>query len=179
MFLKKLYHQWPKMFYVVLLFITAQAFFMYKGVETVPFFLFSMYAVKLPPSNTTYSITVYVNGKKAIADNIISRESETLMGSFDYYMSLKNRHFLATDSATIAKRFKGRLPEKLYNMIYNRLTNNTVNDSLYLNWWGKYLSQVLHKKVDSFALVGSSLLLKPRLRLLKDSIFIVRYAYKH
>ena len=167
------------MFYVIIIFIAAQIFFMYKGVETIPFYLLSMYSTRSYIRDTTYQAAWYVNGKKLDATNLPNREMETLLGSFDYYQSLKRRNFIATDTATIQKRFKNILSVKCYETVYNRLTNNKVNDNLFLNWWIRYLSKAINKKVDSVAVVRSSIIVwKPAFKEIKDSTLFFKYAIK-
>ena len=165
------------MFVLVILFIVVQIYIMYKGVETVPFFIFNLYSGKIQPSDTTRLATFYINGKKFNTDNLINREQETLLGSYDYYIKLRSSGFIATDTSTINKRFKGKVPLTLYKCIYNRLTNAWVNDSIYLYWWRKYFSQVSHQHIDSITIISTPIYWKPDYIVAKDTLSITKYVF--
>jgi hypothetical protein len=137
MFLKTLYYKWKPVFFLVIAFIFLQAFFMYKAVETTPFFLSFMYSTKISSSDTSFKTTIYANNKK-FAGQLTNREGEILMGSFVYFNQLKQNRFFATDSTSIAQRFKNKLPQNIYNTVYKRLTNTSVTDSVYFNWFKKF-----------------------------------------
>jgi hypothetical protein len=175
MFLAALYKKWKLMFWAVIMFIIAQAFFMFKAVETVPFFLFNMYSTKQKNFDTSYYNTVYVNGQIFPLDHLSGREREILLGSLAYYRKLKTRRFLATDSATIAGRFLNKLPPGWYNLAYERLTNKTVTDSIFLNWWTRYLSKISGQKPDSFTIIQSRIAWKPHFHHLHDTVSLITY----
>src|SRR5690242_10866955 len=107
MLLKDLYAKWKPMFWMVMAFMLFQGFFMYKGIQSVPFFLFNMYSTRIAGSDTSPVYTVYLNGKLFPVDRLSGRERETLLGSFSYYQKLKDNNFHATDSLTISQRFNG------------------------------------------------------------------------
>jgi hypothetical protein len=175
MFLKRLYHQWRPMFWVVIIFIICQVLFMYKAVETIPFFLFNMYSTRQQPLDTTYRTTIYINGKYFNTDNISGHERETLLGSLAYFRKLKDHGFYATDSQTIKNRFSGKVPSALYNTFYKRLTNTSVTDKLFYNWWCKYLSRVARREADSFTIIQSGVIWNPSYHALKDTVSSFSY----
>ena len=159
------------MFIVVVAFMLMQFFFMYKAVETVPFYLFTMFAPKSDLKDTTYRTTVFINGKKLNTEILPNRENEVLFGSFEYYQSLRTRNFIATDTTTIRKRFRNKLKGEWYDLVYNRLTNKNVTDSLFLNWWGRYLSRVIKEKICSLSIVRSSVITwKPSFKVREDTV---------
>jgi len=176
MFLQQLYRHWRKMFYVLLVMALAQAFFMYKAVETVPFFLYNMYSTRQHNGDTAYRTAIYLNGRLFDATQLSGHEQETLFGSLAYFKKLKANRYFATDSATVAHRLR-RLPTGLYRSAYDRLTNTSVSDSAFLGWWARYLAQVSGTRVDSFALVESTVLWKPGYRVLKDTVSLINYRH--
>jgi hypothetical protein len=165
------------MFVVVVLFIIVQIIILIKGVETVPFFIFNLYSGKITPADTTRMVTYYLNGKKFNTEHLINREKETLLGSYDYYLKLRSGDFLATDTNTINKRFKGKIPDQLYHIIYKRLTNARVNDSIYLYWWRNYFSQVTDQHIDSITIITSSIYWKPDYYPANDTLSIQKYVF--
>jgi len=170
MFLKKLYREWRTAFYAVVVFALLQAFFMYKAVETVPFFLYNMYSTPQLHRDSTTRVLVTINGTPFDPATLSGREQETLIGSFDYFERLKKNNFYATDSATISKRLKNKLPSGLFKSVFGRLTNRSVNDSVFLEWWGRYLSEVSGRRVDAFTIVRSSVAWTPAPVLLHDTL---------
>jgi hypothetical protein len=178
MFLKELYSKWKGMFYFVLVFICVQAFIMYKRVETIPFFIFDLYSGKAHLSDKGYYDRYYLNGNYFDTRKLSSREQETLLGSYDYYLHLKANGFYATDTTTIHNRFYGRLPVHLYKTVFDRLTNRQVNDSIYLYWWRKYFMQVSHLQIASIVKITSSIYYKPEFKVMKDTISIIKYEFR-
>ncbi|HEU0063910.1 MAG TPA: hypothetical protein VFQ58_02725 [Flavisolibacter sp.] len=166
------------MFYIVAVFICIQVFIMYKRVETIPFFIFDLYSGKARASNTGVRISYYLDGKYFDTHRLSSRESETLLGSYDYYLALKSNQFYAADTSTIHNRFFGRVPYNIYQIIFKRLTNKGVNDSIYLNWWRRYFEQVAGHPVNSISRVSSTLLYFPTYKVLNDTISHINYAFK-
>lgn len=177
MFLKQLYSRWKVMFYIVAGFIFIQVFIMYKRVETIPFFIFDLYSGKAQASNSGVRISYYLDGKYFDTRQLSSRENETLIGSYDYYLALKSNQFYATDTMTIHNRFFGRVPNKLYQIIFNRLTNKEVNDSVYLNWWRRYFEQVAGHPVKSISRVSSTLIYYPIYKVVNDTISKINYEF--
>jgi hypothetical protein len=148
---------------------------MYKGVETIPFFLFNMYGTRHINKDTTYNIVIYVNDKELDKSKLNGREKESLFGSLNFFEQLKKNNFLAVDPKIIEKRFKGRLSQNLYNIIYKRLTNYEITDSAFFNWYAKYLSQVAGQQTDSFAILRSSVIWKPHFKQLNDTVSFIKY----
>ena len=178
MFLMHLYKKWKPMFYFLLVFICIQSFILYKRVETIPFFIFDLYSGKAHLPDTGYYDRYYLNGKYFDTRKLSSREQETLLGSYDYFLKLKANGFYATDTMTIHKRLYGRVSDHLYKTIFDRLTNNQVNDSIYLYWWRKYFEQVSHQHIDSIVKITSSIYYKPDFKVLTDTVSIVKYEFR-
>ena len=91
MFLKRVYAEWRLLFWCLLLLMTAQFFFMAKGIENVPFFLYHMFSKDHQPVDSTAVYLVktrdgYLNHKQ-----LSNREDEMLMNSAAYYYRLKQK----------------------------------------------------------------------------------------
>ncbi|HMK02980.1 MAG TPA: hypothetical protein VK489_02265 [Ferruginibacter sp.] len=148
-----MYKEWRLMFWLLLLFVVGQFFFMAKGIQNVPFFLYYMYSQKHPPKDSiaVYLIktsTGYYDHKK-----LSSREQELLMNSVGYYVNLKRDGDGINE--TIKKRF-GKITGK-GGLSY--LQEQLVNDSSALlqfpEWWGRYFQTVVKNKFDSVSVVRS------------------------
>jgi hypothetical protein len=137
MFIKKLYRDWPVLCWVLLLLIGAQGYFMYKGIENVPFFLYHMYAGfdAAKDSQTVYFIKTpkgYVNARQ-----FSSRQQELLYNSVGYYVSLKNSG-RDTVQQVVQQRFAGRVSPGMYAYLQQSLGNGPAAIAQFPNWWGRY-----------------------------------------
>jgi len=148
---------------------------MYKAVETIPFFLYNMYSTRQQVTDTTYTTSIFINGRPFNSNSLSGYEKETLMASLSYYKKLKEHRFYATDSQTIKNRLSGKIPSGWYNVFYNRLTNTSVNENKFFSWWTKYLSRVSGQKVDSFSIIQSSAIWIPSYQLLHDTVSRISY----
>lgn len=175
MFLKKLYYRWRFMFYIVLLFLLGQFYFMYKGIETMPFFLMHMYSAPNATLSSFHQRHLFINGKDFDLRLLSDREKEMLMGSLNYFLGLRKSNFFATDTNSIKKRFKDRLPASWYAYIYKNLTNASITDSTYLDWWCRYASKVCSQKVNSFYLINTTIIWNSSIRSIADSALIIKY----
>ncbi len=152
MSLKKIYTQWPLAFWAVLLFIAAQAFFMAKGVENVPFFLYHMYGQKHPPRDSIGIYLVktadgYFNHKK-----LSNRGEEILMNSVSYYVNLQ---YAGHDgiNESIKKRFEKIVSGKGYEYLQKHLANDSVAISNFPQWWSRYFSSVSNIHTGSVSVI--------------------------
>lgn len=175
MFLQALYRHWRKMFCAVVVLAVAQVFFMYKAVETVPFFLYNMYSTPQRNGDTSHRTTIYLNGHRFDASKLSGHEEEMLMGSLSYYKKLKAQRYFATDSLTAARRLQAIMPAGWYDQAFGRLTNTGISEDIFLHWWASYLAQVSGQRVDSFSLVESTVFWKPKYYEANDTLSLINY----
>lgn len=154
MLLKRLYREWRLMFWLVLLFIAGQAYFMTKGIENIPFFLYHMYS---KDHHTVDSIPIYlIRGPYGIYLNhkqLSNREEEMLMNSVGYYVNLKKTG--GDINTTVEKRFKGRVPDALYDQLEAHLTNDQYALAAFPQWWADYFNTVTNNNAFYVAVVKS------------------------
>ncbi|MBK7434979.1 MAG: hypothetical protein IPI66_14555 [Chitinophagaceae bacterium] len=89
MFLKRLYTGWRPLFWLLLLLLLAQSFFMYKGIQNLPFFLYHMYSKEHRPQD---SIPVYLlKTPYGYLDHkqLSNREEELFLNTVAYYQNLQ------------------------------------------------------------------------------------------
>ena len=147
------------MFWVVLIFILAQAFFMFKGIENVPFFLYHMYGQKHPPRD---SIGVYlIKTSKGYFDHkkLSNREQEILTNSVSYYVNLKNAGDDINES--IKKRFGKIVGGSGYEYLQRHLSNDSLAMAKFPEWWGKYFKSVADTDYNLVSVVKSYVYSKP------------------
>lgn len=147
------------MFWVVMIFIPAQAFFMAKGIENIPFFLYHMYGQKHPPRDSigVYLIKTsagYYNHKK-----LSNREQEILMNAVSYYVNLKK----AGDgiNGSIQKRFGKIVSGSTYEYLQKHLANDSTAMAKFPQWWGRYFKSVSNNDEDSVSVVKAYVYSKP------------------
>lgn len=153
LFLKQIYRDWKPFFWMLLLLMGGQAFFMLKKIQNLPFFLYEMYSRDHQPRDSfaVYLIKTpdgYFNHK-----SLSGREQEMLMNSLAYYNNLQRDG----DGVliTVEKRFRSRLPGSLYRYVQDQLGNDSLAMRQFPQWWGRYFNEVAGKHWDSVAVVRS------------------------
>jgi hypothetical protein len=148
-FLIKVYRQNKLLFCFFSLFILGQAFFFYKGVETTPFYLYGMYSAKQSPKKTYPVFIIEINGKEFNYDKLPSASREMIISSLEHYRTLEENNFRDTILPVIEKRFKGKVTEETFQVIANRLTNDSTDRIPYQNWLKEYLKETTGEEIKS------------------------------
>ena len=154
MFVTRVYKEWRLLFWALVLFMAAQAFFMARGIENVPFFLYHMYSKDHRPTD---SIGVYlIKGPYGLYLNhkqLSNREEEMLMNAIDYYVKLKQSG--KNINETIEKRFRGRTSVAVYDYLQKQLTNDDAALTAFPQWWANYLHSVINNDAYYVSVVKS------------------------
>lgn len=160
MFIKKLYREWRMLCWALLLLIVAQGFFMFKGIENVPFFLYHMYSGSHPShdSLTVYWVKTpsgYVNSR-----DFSNRQQELLYNSIGYYVSLKNST-RDTVLQVVQQRFASRVSPGTYAYLQQSLGNSPAAIDSFPAWWGRYFRSVYGAVDGPVQVVQSRVSVKP------------------
>jgi hypothetical protein len=147
------------LFWLVLVFLFAQAFFMAKGIENVPFFLYYMYGKKHPPRDSigVYLIKTpqgYFNHKK-----LSNREQEILTNTVSYYVNLRRDGDGIGES--VKKRFQKWVSASNYEYMLTHLKNDSSSLASFPQWWGRYFQSVTNSGYDSVHVVKTYVYSKP------------------
>ena len=147
------------MFWILVIFLAGQLFFMIKAIENVPFFLYHMYSRDQHEVDSTGVYLVktpdgYFNHKKLSA-----REQEMLMNSVSYYVKLKQKGDGIKE--TVKNRFGNRVNATAYDLLLKRLANDSSSLAAFPQWWSKYFSTVSSKNYDSVSVIKTYLYSKP------------------
>ncbi|HMO60645.1 MAG TPA: hypothetical protein PKC39_04545 [Ferruginibacter sp.] len=170
MFLKKVYTTWPALFWGILIFIGAQAFFMYKGIQTIPFFIYSMFSTPHPVQDSVEVVLIKTENGYISPFNFSNREAEMLLNNVPYYSLLKQQGSDIT-LPTVESRFKNRLSPPLYQRVLQALVNDSAAVNRYPQWWAKYFTSVQAVNRGTVQLVKSYMLYQPALhKSPKDSV---------
>jgi hypothetical protein len=157
MFLKKVYQEWRPFFWCLVLLMAAQAFFMFKGIQNAPFFLYQMFSTVHPLADTVKVVLIKTPGGYFNQFKLSNREAEMLLNNIDYYKKLKENHCEDFIAPTIEKRFGRRLPESLYSAVFKNLVNDRVAVEQYPYWWKKYFNSVNDKPYTQAEVVLSNI----------------------
>ena len=147
MYLRKVYSQNRFFFYLFLLFCLGQIFFIYKGVQNTPFFLYGMYSSKQFPSKQYTGYILEINGNRFNVDSLPAAEHEMIVSTIERYSSLQNSDFQDALIPVLVKRFQAHLSEKQFQLILSRLTNDSTDRIRYHQWLKRYLEFILQKKI--------------------------------
>ena len=157
-----------------MLLIVSQAFFMYKGIENIPFFLYDMFSFAHQPRDSfqVYLLKIpkgYINTKEWSG-----REEEILMNNISYYEKLqKGPDFI---NSAVERRFRNRFPEPMYNYLLKSLSNEHSAVLLYPGWWKKYYAAVEPGKYKVVQVVKSYVSYSPGLvKSPVDSVIFTAY----
>jgi hypothetical protein len=160
MFITRLYREWRMLFWVVLLFIAGQAFFMYKGIENVPFFLYHMYAKNHPPRQSLTIYQVVTDRGLVNMSQYSSRAEELLFNSLGAYLAVRQAGNTDPIDVDIHNRFAGWLPARWYGLVKARLSNSDSALHGYPDWWERYFRRITGEK-GQFKVIQRRVLLTP------------------
>lgn len=161
MFFRRVYKEWKFLFWVIFFFMAGQCFFMFKGIQNAPFFLYHMFSTIHPPQD---SMPVYLLKSR---DGYISpfeytnREGEMLTNYLSYYDQMKQNNYADPIFPTIEKRFKNRVSPGTFHFIVTGLSNDSAAVNRYPKWWAAYFKSVMKEKYDSVWVVKSYVYNKP------------------
>lgn len=161
MFLLKVYQQWRAFFWVILFAFTAQFFFMVKGIENIPFFLYHMYSYPHVSKDSFNVILIKTQGRYLDPYKLSGRESEMLMNNVSHYNQMKKKSWNEPITQTVTERFKNRVPGNTYNYLQKSLVNDSASFSRYINWWEKYFSRIYSGSNDSVVIVSGFVHYRP------------------
>jgi len=171
MFLIKVYKQWKAFFWVILIALVTQFFFMVKGIQNIPFFLYHMYGYAHQSRDSINVILVKTPDGYMNPFELSGRESEMLMYNVLDYIKMKRNDWKDDLIPTVKKRFSNRVSASTYNFLQKGLVNDSSNFSKYYDWWQRYFNAVYSNSYDSVSVISAYIYYKPRYaRSPKDSI---------
>jgi hypothetical protein len=164
-FLKRLYQEWRVMFWIVVIFISFQMLFIYKGIENIPFFLYHMFSTRHTTKQVYKIYAIRIDSNYYDVTKLSNRENEMLIGSAERYVQLKGmpdpiRH-------VIDSRFS-KAGEELRGYLYRQLLNDSSIIGGYPEWWARYFSKVSGIKVRRVSLVTFDVAFAPHLHKQSD-----------
>jgi hypothetical protein len=137
MFFKRLYREARILFFVILLAVLGQAFFMWKGVEHVPFFLYHMFGFAHERKAAYPVLVVRYGGTDVSPYSLSNREAELIFNTVDRYLRLREQgDYLAP---LVEQRFRHRWLQTWQPIAQQRLLNDSLDMAAFPAWWAARL----------------------------------------
>jgi hypothetical protein len=166
-FLYRVLQRDKALFSFFVLFILAQLFFTYKGVENTPFFHYGMYSSPHPaqPSYTVYRIEIDTTPVQSWS--FFDAQRELVYNTISKYDDLKQHNFIDPLDKVITKRFSGTTADSLRAA----LLNNAKMDTPYQKWLFSYIADMrmittpylsVYRQQVSYGAAGRLIISSPR-----------------
>lgn len=131
---------------MVLAFCVGQAFFMTKGVETVPFFLFGMYSEPVEQA-VPRGLMIEENGQPLDLGELSGLQKDAILTPVYRYLRLHDAHFEDPILPAVRKRFEGSVSAETYFTLRERLSNAPADKENFHRWFRSYLESVYGRKM--------------------------------
>ena len=155
MYLSKVYSQWKLFFWAIVIFMAGQFFFMYKGIQNIPFFLYHMFSTTHSPADSVQVFLVKTPKGYFNTNKLSGREREMLLNNLGYYLAGKAAAFKDPLEPTVHHRFASVLPEQHRQFISEGLLNSSEAISSFPAWWQRYFDQIQNTHADSIQVVSA------------------------
>ena len=126
------------LFIFFILFILAQLFFTFKGVENTPFFHYGMYSA---PHTAQESYTVYriqIDTTSVLSGGFFDAQREIVYNTLSRYDELKQQGFQDSLDRVISHRFSGATADRFRTA----LLNDPKMDTPYQKWLFSYIADM-------------------------------------
>ena len=150
-FLFVLWRQHKVGFFAALVFLLGQGFFIYKGVETVPFFNYGMYSSPATAA-TTYEVINLYKGTDLVPLSQLSNAPAVLQYQLNYYNYIREQQYIDPISKTIEQRF-GAYPS-CANYLQKQLLTSKTNLIHFEEWLDEKYQANFSIKKESFEWVN-------------------------
>ncbi len=150
LYIVKLWNTSKWLFAGILIFVTGQAFFTYKGILNFPFFPFEMYGHPASPTNEVSQTEIYINNQLLNYTSLPDWTEGTLVNTVRFYEKYQAGNIWA-DKAW-HDRF-GTPHTEFQKLIYSRLVPSEEQMSTYPEWLSGYIEEAANTPVDSIRIL--------------------------
>ena len=155
MYLSKVYRQWRLFFWAILVFIAGQFFFMFKGIQNIPFFLYHMFSTTHAPADSMQVFLVKTPQGYFNTNKLSGREREMLLNNLGSYFARKAAAFKDPLEPTVHHRFGSRWPGQNRKIMSDGLLNSPQSFSSFPAWWRGYFNKIQNNHFDSIQVVAA------------------------
>lgn len=136
------------------LFLLAQLFFTYKGVETFPFVNWGMYSGSYPEQDYYEVILLKVNGQEINLYEWPRKRRDAFRKVIRYYRSWQANNYKDRNEELVKSRFDN-VSKSIAHLIIRRITHKEASKEQFKVWLYKYLDQffdvsIRHVQVDIY-----------------------------
>lgn len=170
MFLIRVYKENKFLFFLFSFFCLGQIFFFYKGAETTPFYLYGMYSANQSPKEEYPVFVIEINRKVFNYDDLPSANREMIISSLEHYRTLVQNNFRDTILPVVEKRFKRKVSEENFQVIANRLINDSTDRKPYQNWLKDYLMQTTGEEIKELKVFTGYFSYDPQFHLMRKEL---------
>ena len=135
----KLYKRKRWLFFIVAAFCIGQGFFMVKGVETVPFFLFGMYSEPNDGERVYHGLMVEEDGQPLDLSALPGLQKDLILTPLYRFLELHEVQFEDPIKPVVRKRFEERFSPNTYLLVRERLSNAPADREAFYQWFRRYL----------------------------------------
>jgi hypothetical protein len=169
MFLKQLYQQARVLFFVVCFAVLGQLFFMWKGVENVPFFLYHMFGFAHERKQSYPVLLVRYGSTDLSPYSMSNRDAELIFNSMDRYLQLREQGDYLR--AVVERRWSASWLQAWLPLAQQRLLNDSADVAAFPNWWAARLrSRVPQAKNQEITVWRGQAFYQPTYHLYRDSL---------
>ena len=142
LFLVQLWRNDKWLFIVALFFVSGQAFFTYKGVETFPFLHWGMYSAPVTLPDTCSVVSFKIDKEPIRISELADGQKMMVEGSFNWYKKLRQQHNFDSTAVVVKSRFYGKITDSNYQKVLAGLTNDSSAIAAYPKWLFQYLADM-------------------------------------
>ena len=142
-------------FWGILFFIAGQAFFMFKGIENIPFFLYHMFSTTHAPADSVQVLLIETPRGYFNTNRLSGREREMLLNTAGYYAESKDRGFQDPLIPTVRRRFASRVDSSALINYEEQLVNSPGAFDRFPAWWLRYFNSILDQHFDSLRVIST------------------------
>lgn len=162
MFLVKVYKEWKTLFWILLILVAGQFYFMQKGIENAPFFVYGMFAGVYPVKDSFDVLLIKKDNQYVSPFGLSNREAELLTNNVEAYLQLKKNAGDTAINKTIHQRFGACLSASIYQYVLKGLTNSQTSINQYPHWWMTYFKSTHPSDFKEISIVKSTVIYFPQ-----------------
>ncbi|HUH74494.1 MAG TPA: hypothetical protein VLZ75_08800 [Chitinophagales bacterium] len=146
LYLYKLWNTSKLLFLGVSLLILGQAFFTYKGIMTMPFFPYQMYAFPQKKSESKEILSININGEQFNYTALPNWTEGNIINTVNYY----HRYQQGNNWAHHAWMSRFGTPQTPFQKLtYHRLVPSEKQIATYPEWIANYIANATHQPVNA------------------------------
>lgn len=157
MYLLKVYREWKRLFLMVIVFIAGQVFFMFKGIENVPFFLYHMFSTPHATADSVQVLLIQTPQGYFNTNRLSGRDREMLLNTASYFEASQNQNFFDPLTITVRKRFSAITDSAELANMEARLVNKPPAFDRFPAWWLRYFNSIQDQHFDSIRVISTFL----------------------